>query len=87
MAEFRALRSDFERMLHLRARTFAPFTPCPGYRIDIARKNPSVRQKKKDTAPQANIPHDFGTPIKRGKASGLLDSNGCCCYDTHIACV
>src|SRR2546421_10764635 len=26
MAEFRALRSDFERMLHLRARTFAPLT-------------------------------------------------------------
>jgi hypothetical protein len=26
MAEFRALRSDFERMLHLRARTFAPIT-------------------------------------------------------------
>src|SRR3954454_5948868 len=27
MAEFRALRSGFERMLHLRARTFAPITP------------------------------------------------------------
>jgi hypothetical protein len=26
VAEFRAPRSDFERMLHLRARTFAPFT-------------------------------------------------------------
>jgi len=26
MAEFRAPRSDFERMLHLRARTFAPVT-------------------------------------------------------------
>ena len=26
MAEFRALRSDFARMLHLRARTFAPLT-------------------------------------------------------------
>jgi benzoate-CoA ligase len=59
--------------------------PLSAYRIDIARKNSSARQKKKDTAPQANIPHDFGTPIKRGKASGLLNSNGCCCYDTHIA--
>ena len=27
MAEFRASHSDFERMLHLRARTFAPVTP------------------------------------------------------------
>jgi len=26
MAEFRASHSDFERMLHLRARTFAPVT-------------------------------------------------------------
>jgi len=26
MAEFRVLRSNFERMLHLRARTFAPLT-------------------------------------------------------------
>ena len=26
MAEFRAYRSDSERMLHLRARTFAPLT-------------------------------------------------------------
>jgi hypothetical protein len=26
MAEFRAIRSDSERMLHLRARTFAPVT-------------------------------------------------------------
>ena len=61
--------------------------PLSGYRIDITRKNPSARQKKKDTDPQANISHDFGTPIKRGKASGLLDSNGGCCYDTHIAYV
>ncbi|MFL5289456.1 MAG: hypothetical protein ACJ8AW_53000, partial [Rhodopila sp.] len=30
MAEFRALRSDFERMLHLRARTFAPLTDWVG---------------------------------------------------------
>jgi len=33
--------------------------PPPGYRIDIARKNPSIRQKTKDVALQANIPHDF----------------------------
>jgi hypothetical protein len=59
--------------------------PLSGYRIDMTRKNPSAPQKTKDTAPQANIPHDFGIPIKRVKASGLLDSNGCCCYDTHIA--
>jgi len=61
--------------------------PLSGYRIDITRKNPSDRQKKKDTAPQASILHDFDTPIKRGKASGLLDSDEGCCYDTHIACV
>ena len=29
MAEFRVLRSDFEHMLHLRARTFAPLTYPP----------------------------------------------------------
>jgi hypothetical protein len=61
--------------------------PLSDYRIDITRKNPSDRQKKKDTAPQANISHDFDTSIKRGKASGLLDSDEGCCYDTHIACV
>ena len=33
MAEFRAPRSDFEHMLHLRARTFAPFTVAARQRI------------------------------------------------------
>jgi len=36
MAEFRALRSDFERMLHLRARTFAPFTQTEGRTLRMA---------------------------------------------------
>ena len=59
--------------------------PLSGYRIDIARKNPNARQKKKETASKANIPYDFGTSIKRSKASGLLNYNRCCCYDTHIS--
>jgi hypothetical protein len=35
MAEFRAYRSDIERMLHLRARTFAPLRAYPSrpYRV------------------------------------------------------
>jgi hypothetical protein len=34
--------------------------PLPAYRIDITWKNPSVIQKTRDVALQANIPHDFG---------------------------
>ena len=44
MAEFRTRHSDCERMLHLRAHTFAPLTPRLAYRIDIARKSPNVPQ-------------------------------------------
>ena len=44
MAESRAYRSDFERMLHLRARTFAPLTFCPGKRRHWWRTRGPIRR-------------------------------------------
>jgi len=76
MAEFRVYRSEIERMLHLRARTFAPFTDQSlrnrdfvGFVVnfDMRQDYPAVRRGRR---PYKAAGPDVNTVFRETRKSG-----------------